>query len=107
MTAISPIKLPTLAFVVNPEGSAAIVYDSPTGKRTVLARGDHFRAAEACKFVCTVISFWRVPTGNHTSDRSFWAQRASGELRGLGYENGWQREVTDRQLATVLAKGEV
>lgn len=101
MTAISPIKLPTLAFVVNPEGHAGIVYDSPTGKRTVLARGT---LGPFCWYgsdpVLRVLSHWQRG-GERTADY------AAQSYRELAKVEGWSVLVDARGLAKVLERGEV
>ena len=101
MTAVSPIKLPTLAFVVNPDGHAGIVYDSPTGKRTVLARGTLGPFAwYGSEPVQTVAAYWRA-------GREAIAEKAARSFRELAQVEGWSVGVTSKQLATVLAKGEL
>ena len=101
MTAISPIKLPTLAFVVNPEGHAGIVYDSPTGKRTVLARGTlHALSWYGSEPVMRVNAFWRDKRANQ-------AEKALGEFRELAKVEGWSALVDARGLAKVLERGEL
>lgn len=93
------MSLPTLAFVVNPAGHAAIVYDSPTGKRTVLTRGTiHGFAWYGSDAVNKVNAFWR--TG-----RAIQAEQAGGEFRELAKVEGWTVEVSERELARVLSRG--
>lgn len=113
MTAVSPIKLPseartlslpTLAFVVNPEGQAGIVYDSPTGKRTVIARGGPVENGGqaytgAVGFVQHVVAYWTTGRVGHVSP-------AIKELERARFW-GWTQEVNDRKVAKVLERGEL
>lgn len=99
MSAVSPIRLPTLAFVVNPEGQAGIVYDSPTGKRTVLARGGGLPefAPYGIDVVGAIYSAWRGGP----------AIKAEDELRLLAKVGDWTVAVSAKGLAKVLERGEL
>ncbi len=101
MSAVSPIKLPTLAFVVNPEGHAGIVYDSPTGKRTVLARGTLGPFSwYGTDPVLRVHSHWQRG-GDRTADY------AAQAFRELAKVEGWTVCVRAEQIAKVLERGEL
>lgn len=105
MTAVSPIKLPTLAFVVNPEGHAGIVYDSPTGKRTVLARGG-YGAGEAGYGHYGMDPVWRV-CRYWLHGRADQAELVRGAFEVLAKVEGWTVEVSAKGLAKVLERGEL
>lgn len=112
MTAISPIKLPseartlslpTLAFVVNPEGHAGIVYDSPTGKRTVLARstdGTLGFGHYGMDPVWRVCRYWM-------HSRADQIRLVDDAFRELAKVEGWTVLVDGKGLAKVLEQGEL